>query len=248
MWGAPCAPHHPVCYFYSVNHQQICYIIPLHFLYGHSHFFQQVVIVVAERNAEQTRERILQATFDLMYRNGYQGMRVDQILSSTGLAKGALYHHFSNKQALGYAVVDEMLFGRIQQYWIEPLSQSDNPIETINGILLEHVNELRENPDLMVLGCPLNNISQEMAGLDDGFKERLEKIYDTWTDCIADSLTKGQQQGLVKKDLEPKVAAIYMICSLQGIIGAVKCMQDIELFGKLTKALCDYVTGLRALS
>jgi AcrR family transcriptional regulator len=204
--------------------------------------------VVAERNAEQTRERILMATFDLMFKNGYQGMRVDQILATTGLAKGALYHHFSNKQSLGYAVVDELLQGRIQEFWINPLAECDNPIETINTILQGHVNEMQCHPEQMALGCPLNNISQEMAGLDEGFKERLEKIYDTWTGAISDALTKGQQKGQVKQDLEPDVAAIFMISSMQGIIGAAKCMQNADMFGKLIGALCDYVSGLRAVN
>ena len=34
-------------------------------------------------------------------------MRLDDVVAATGLTKGALYHHFPNKQALGYAVVDE---------------------------------------------------------------------------------------------------------------------------------------------
>lgn len=204
--------------------------------------------MVTERNAQQTRERILQATFDLMYRNGYQGMRVDQILSTTGLAKGALYHHFSNKQSLGYAVVDELMHGRIEQYWVEPLSQCGDPVDAINHILKGHVVELQKNPDQIALGCPLNNISQEMSGIDEGFQERLERIFESWTVAISDALTRGQDQGIVKKDIEPRVAAIFMISSLQGIIGAAKCMQDAALFGKLTDALCDYVSGLRALS
>lgn len=204
--------------------------------------------MVAERNAEQTRERILLATFDLMFKNGYQGMRVDQILATTGLAKGALYHHFSNKQSLGYAVVDELLQGRIQEFWVKPLAECDNPIDTINTILQGHANEMQCHPEQMALGCPLNNISQEMAGLDEGFKARLEKIYDTWTGAISDALTKGQQKGQVKQDLEPDVAAIFMISAMQGIIGAAKCMQNVDMFGKLIGALCDYVSSLRAVN
>ncbi len=203
--------------------------------------------MVAERNAEQTRERILNATFDLMYRNGFQGMRVDQILSSTGLAKGALYHHFSNKQSLGYAVVDELLLGQIEQQWVAPLSECDDPINTIIAILHEHVTHLKHKPELMALGCPLNNVSQEMAGLDEGFKERLEKIYDAWTDAIAAALTRGQAKAQVRQDIEPHIIAIFIVSSLQGIIGAAKCMQDIDLFSKLTEALCDYVRGLKTV-
>ena len=58
---------------------------------------------------ESARSRILRAAFEEIYRHGYQGTRVDAILAETGLTKGAFYHHFSSKQDLGYAVVDEFL-------------------------------------------------------------------------------------------------------------------------------------------
>ena len=182
--------------------------------------------MVAVRNAERTRERILQTTFELMYRHGYQGMRIEQILLATDLAKGALYHHFSNKQKLGYAVVDEVLFGAMQRKWVDPLSNTSTPLITLQSILDQSYQNITQQE--MELGCPLNNLSQEMSGLDDGFQQRLEHIYNMWSDSLTDALTLGQQNGQVKKDLDPKVVAIFIISSLQGITGAAKCMQDIR--------------------
>jgi AcrR family transcriptional regulator len=198
--------------------------------------------VVTQRNAEQTRERILQATFELMYRNGYQGMRIDQILKATGLAKGALYHHFSNKQALGYAVVDERLQIEIIETWVKPLENCTEPLTTINEILVRHSNNM--TPQMMQMGCPLNNISQEMAGLDSGFQQRLKKIYTVWSNSIAKALTQGQQNGTVRKNLEPDIIALFIISSLQGIIGAAKCIQDVQLLAKLRNTLADYLNSL----
>ncbi len=198
--------------------------------------------MVAVRNAERTRERILQTTFELMYRHGYQGMRIEQILLATDLAKGALYHHFSNKQKLGYAVVDEVLFGAMQRKWVDPLSNTSTPLITLQSILDQSYQNITQQE--MELGCPLNNLSQEMSGLDDGFQQRLEHIYNMWSDSLTDALTLGQQNGQVKKDLDPKVVAIFIISSLQGITGAAKCMQDIEMLKQLKDMLNDYIGSL----
>ena len=198
--------------------------------------------MVAVRNAERTRERILQTTFELMYRHGYQGMRIEQILLATDLAKGALYHHFSNKQKLGYAVVDEVLFGAMQRKWVDPLSNTSAPLITLQSILDQSYQNITQQE--MELGCPLNNLSQEMSGLDDGFQQRLEHIYNMWSDSLTDALTLGQQNGQVKKDLDPKVVAIFIISSLQGITGAAKCMQDIEMLKQLKDMLNDYIGSL----
>ena len=99
-----------------------------------------------------------------------------------------------------------------------------DPLQTIQDILLSESAQM--DAERMALGCPLNNISQEMAGIDDGFQERLEKIYNGWCGAICDALQRGQQSGLVREEVEPQIIATFIISSMQGIIGAAKCMQD----------------------
>ena len=40
---------------------------------------------------------------------GFQSASLDTILASAGVTKGALYYHFNSKEALGYAVVEEII-------------------------------------------------------------------------------------------------------------------------------------------
>src|ERR1700727_474847 len=61
------------------------------------------------RDPERTRERLLQAASREIYRSGFQSASLGTILASAGVTKGALYHHFKNKEALGYAVVEEII-------------------------------------------------------------------------------------------------------------------------------------------
>ena len=179
-----------------------------------------------------------------MYQNGYQGMRVEQILQATGLAKGALYHHFKNKQALGYAVVEELLMQDVHTRWVEPLSQCDNPLTGIEEVLNHECHTIPE--EMLSMGCPLNNISQEMAGLDDGFHQRLETIYNTWSGAICEALERGQQTGIVRKNINPHTVSIFIISSMQGIIGTVKCMQDKQMLIDLKEQLIGYIMSLKA--
>lgn len=200
--------------------------------------------MVVERNAQQTREKILDATFELIYKNGYQGMRVDQILKATGLAKGALYHHFKNKQALGYAVVEELLMEDVKQRWVEPLSYCDNPLTGIKNVLDKECAQMPE--EMLSMGCPLNNIAQEMTGIDDGFHERIEKIYNQWCGAICAALERGQQAGQVRTNINPNTVAAFIISSMQGIVGTVKCVQDKQMLIDLKDVLTDYVMSLQA--
>jgi AcrR family transcriptional regulator len=47
----------------------------------------------------------------------FRSADVNAILAAAGVTKGALYHHFENKEALGYAVVDEVIASRTREKW-----------------------------------------------------------------------------------------------------------------------------------
>ena len=63
----------------------------------------------SKRNPEQTRQALLEAAFEEIYRVGFQAASLDRILDRAGVTKGALYHHFKNKLELGYAVLEEVV-------------------------------------------------------------------------------------------------------------------------------------------
>jgi TetR/AcrR family transcriptional repressor of nem operon len=200
--------------------------------------------MATERNAEQTRTRILEAAQEEIYQNGYQGMRIEAILQKTNLAKGALYHHFPNKLALGYAVVDEILMESIQTSWNEYASTYPDPLTAIQQLFLGKA-ECYKNEECFK-GCPLNNLNQEMAAIDQGFHERLQKVMELIHQSIVAALEQGQEQGYVRRDINPTRIAMFIMASYQGIMGTAKCMQAPQLLGELFATLNDYIDTLRA--
>ncbi|HKW94945.1 MAG TPA: TetR/AcrR family transcriptional regulator [Methylomirabilota bacterium] len=54
-----------------------------------------------------TRDKILQAALDVFAEKGYHRALVDDIVRASRTSKGAVYHHFPNKEALFLALVDE---------------------------------------------------------------------------------------------------------------------------------------------
>jgi AcrR family transcriptional regulator len=59
----------------------------------------------------QTRRRILQAAIRCFSAAGYDAASVHDICTSAGVSKGAFYHHFTSKQALFLALLDDWLAG-----------------------------------------------------------------------------------------------------------------------------------------
>src|ERR1700689_4563004 len=87
------------------------------------------------RNPGRTREILLQAAFEEMYRSGYRSADLDAILAAAGLTKGALYYHFDNKEALGHAVVDEVMASDLHKKWVQPLQNAKDPIDVLVRIV-----------------------------------------------------------------------------------------------------------------
>lgn len=196
-----------------------------------------------ERAAEETRRTLLLASFEEIHRRGFQAASLQNILKNTKLTKGALYHHFRNKQEIGYAVIDEILKDFIYEQWIKPLAQTSDPIQTLKEII-QHAGQQMTQEDIE-LGCPLNNLSQEMSGIDEGFRHRIEGLYQVWREAITEALEFGKSNQTVRQDINTKQFAIVFIATLEGCIGMAKSSQSMETLQDCGMGLMDLLETLR---
>jgi AcrR family transcriptional regulator len=196
------------------------------------------------RNADETRARLLRAAFDEIYEHGYQGMRVDDVLGRTGLKKGAFYHHFPSKQALGYAVIDEVLYGFMGERWIRGMAEDGDPIAALESMIDQMMEQYGD--DKKFCGCPLNNLAQEMAPLDEGFQERIERTFSAWIGVVADALRRGQENGTVAEHVDADAAATFFVAAFEGCVGLTKASQRRDTFDACRRQLSVYLQTLRA--
>ena len=195
----------------------------------------------APRDPERTRERLLQAAFREVYRSGFQSAGLDAILAAAGVTKGALYHHFGSKEALGYAVVEEIIGPDTRGEWVRPLQNSKDPIDVLIGI----VQGLSVRPEAVRGGCPLINLAQEMSPLDAGFRKRLRAVFDDWKRGIASALREGQIGGKVRRDVDPTDAAGLLIAMVTGYGALAKNAQDAKVMKTGIRNIVDWLRSLR---
>jgi TetR/AcrR family transcriptional repressor of nem operon len=81
------------------------------------------------------RQKLLEAALSLVRTKGYAATTVDDICAAAGVTKGAFFHHFRNKEALGIAVAD---------YWSEmtgaffaaaPYHKYKDPLDRVLGYI-----------------------------------------------------------------------------------------------------------------
>jgi TetR/AcrR family transcriptional regulator, transcriptional repressor for nem operon len=193
------------------------------------------------RDAERTRKRLLQAAFQEVHQSGFRGADVDTILADAGVTKGALYYHFDSKEALGCAVVDEVIAGITRDKWLIPLQSSENPVD----VLVDVVRSSSIKPEDLRRGCPLNNLAQEMSPLDEGFRKRLAKIFSDWHGEIAKALRVGQKRGTVRRDVDPDETATFFIATYEGYISLAKNFQDARVLQSGKRSMIRYLEALR---
>ena len=199
----------------------------------------------ALRRPDATRQKILESAFAEFYRSGFQGGSLSRIVESAGVTKGALFHHFAGKQALGYAVVDEVIDPILMRRWLGGLEDAADPVGAIQDAFRRIAREDVERGGI-AQGCPLNNLAQEMSPLDDGFRARVDALYGRWRAAFAAALARGIQAGAVRADVPPERAAALLVAAQMGIWGTGKSSQDPALMLDACDAVCDYLEGLRA--
>ncbi|MGA7321644.1 MAG: TetR/AcrR family transcriptional regulator [Candidatus Sulfotelmatobacter sp.] len=195
------------------------------------------------RDPERTREHLLQAALREVYRYGFQSAGIDTILAATNVTKGALYYHFESKDALGYAIIEEIVAKLTRDRWMLPLQRSKDrdPIDSLIGI----VRAIPHRPRDVKGGCPLVNLTQEMSQLDEQFRKRLERIFHAWQEGIAMALRRGQSQGTVRRDLVPEETASFLIAMVEGYEVLAKNAQDAKVWNVGIRNIVGWLRSLR---
>jgi TetR/AcrR family transcriptional repressor of nem operon len=201
------------------------------------------------RAPEATRERLVAAAFEEIHRHGYQGAGLDIILANAGVTKGALYHHFADKADLAHAVIDEVIRGLTLTRWTGPLaSYTGDPISGIQKVLKIVADEFCDERlvDKVELGCPLNNLAQEMSPLDERFRRRVAVVFETWIESFAQALERGRKEGSVRGDVDARKVATFVVAAVEGSFGLAKNAKSAPLLRENLEVLTDFLEGLRA--
>lgn len=184
--------------------------------------------------AAQTRLDILQKAFGLVYRNGFQATSVDDIIATTQVTKGAFFYHFRNKEEMGLAMIQEVMYPGMRQQMVAPLLASEHPVKE----LYEMMKQLLLKAPLFDVkyGCPAVNLVDEMAPLNEDYKTALLQLTSEWQQAIEKSIRNGQANGSIRNDVNPKHVSCFVTAGYNGI----------RNLGKLMGTAC-YTTYLQEL-
>ncbi|MFF3063504.1 TetR/AcrR family transcriptional regulator [Oerskovia sp. NPDC057915] len=161
-----------------------------------------------------TRERIVETAFRLFLTQGYESTSTAQLVAATGLSKGAIYHHFRDKEEIRSATVDHFLLR-----YVEPPAPDESEATppglaaTLHHVadsyarLLETVATLTDDPlayhRFVLAAAP-------------GLRETLRDAVGQVRDVLADAARTSQDDGSVTTTLPPERVAENAAALVEG--------------------------------
>jgi AcrR family transcriptional regulator len=83
-----------------------------------------------ERQAEATRQQLVDVARQLFTERGYAGTSIEDIIERAGVARGALYHHFPGKDAL-FAAVYQVVQAEVATAVVTAALTADDPAQAV---------------------------------------------------------------------------------------------------------------------
>ena len=169
----------------------------------------------------ETQKLIIETSFQMFYSNAYNNTSIPDIMKKTNLTKGAFYHHFKNKLEIGKKVIEDILSIRIYNGFIKPLKENrtKSTSDLLVYVFTERIKNFTEKEK--ALGCPANNMINEIGCSIHDFREPLRKLMDGWKEALIDVIEIGKKNKEIKESIDSNAAATYLICSFEGARGCL---------------------------
>ena len=161
-----------------------------------------------------TKSILLNEGTRLFLERGYTATGIHDILAASSVPKGSFYHHFKNKQDFGVQVIDrygDNTLAQLDQLLDEPTL---SPVERVRRFFTGAFDEF--NRQGCRHGCLMGNLGQELAELDERFRERVATHLDRWAERIAACLQEAIEAGELPPYSDPQLLSKLLIDGFQG--------------------------------
>jgi AcrR family transcriptional regulator len=159
-----------------------------------------------------TRQRILDAAADLMYRQGVTATTLDDVRIASDTSKSQLYNHFPDKDALIQAVIDQRA-GQILAREEKRLHRLDSfrGLDRWRDAIVQN-NQLQKG----AYGCALGSMANELSDASEDARLALALSLREWERLFVAGFERMREAGVLRADVDPEGLAVGLMAALQG--------------------------------
>ena len=172
------------------------------------------------------RDRILDAGLKVMFRNGYVGAGVRDIVAEASAPQGSFTNHFRSKEEFAREVLD-LYFDHTKRAVAEALEdRSITPPERLRRYL-DIITDRLASAEFR-RGCLVGDFSLEAAPQSEVLRTRLIEIFAEWRSPFAACIAEGQATGEIARTFAPHDLAEFLLSSWEGAILRMKVERNAE--------------------
>jgi len=157
-----------------------------------------------------TKQQLLEQGMTLLLQKGYHALGIAEILEATKIPKGSFYHHFENKEDFGLQVID-LYMGGVHAGLDACLSdESVPPLQRVRRFFTAVEESYRGEG---YLGCLLGGLGQELAGVSEVFRRKVEWCFSEIARRIGGCLEEAVRRGDLPAGTDaPAMAELLVNC------------------------------------
>ncbi len=165
-----------------------------------------------KRKGAITREHVLESAMNLINTKGYGATSINDIIEISGVKKGNLYFHFSNKEELVYAMIEKARddYNNFLRSRVKGETSLQKLYSIFDSIFRFHRARKFEG------GCIFGNIALEMGDENPRFARLIKDIFDEWAEMFLPLIRAGQKEGSIRGDIGADFLARHIVAALEG--------------------------------
>lgn len=161
----------------------------------------------------QTKQRLLDAGLEMLLKHGYNDLGIQALLEATRTPKGSFYHHFKDKEDFALQVIDQYMKQVHTGLDVCLGDEARSPLERVRWFFESTQQKYREQ---RYMGCLLGGLGQELSGVSDVFRRRIEKCFSEIAARISVCLEKARASGEIASDSDTRRLANLLVDCWEG--------------------------------
>lgn len=161
----------------------------------------------------------LDKAMNVFWQKGYNGTPPQDILEGTGLSRSSLYDTYGDKHSLFLKALRRYRQSATSAA-IQYLEEAADPGQAIRRIFHGTYEAMMTGRPRK--GCFMVNTLNEVAPHDEEVESIIRENRQALEDAYARAIKRGQQQGQISRDHQPRALARYLLNSLWGLTTNIK--------------------------
>lgn len=200
----------------------------------------------AKQSTEARQAGLVEAALLLAAQRSPADITTGDLAQAVGITQGAVFRHFSSKEAIWLAVLDwtaDTLMSRLQAAADAELARADKlaPLAALQAVFMAHVGFVVAHP-----GVPRVIFQELQHAQDTALKASVRGLMQRYRSLLMNLLERAQEQRLLAPGTKLQAAAVLFVGSVQGLVMQSLISGDVRAMTK--QAPCVFTIYLRGLA